>query len=259
MRACSCSFLTMAASVRQNLKLGICEFRCVASPASARAFVPAVAIKQLAAMEKNIQQNFKHILNIYTAGLQPSTSRQAPTVSGPQASTSVQAPMVSGLQTSTSLQAPMMSGLQASTSLQAPTVSGLQGPTSLQAPTVSGVQGSISVQAPTVSGLQGLLHCRVLRCRDQFNRNLEGIQFPSVQSTTYGIQLLRCRALKHLLPCRLLWCRGLQTSTSLQAPVVSGLQASTSLQAPTVSGLQGPTSLQATQHAKHNVWHPATQ
>ena len=41
MRACSCSFLTMAASVRHNLKLGISEFRCVASPAPARAFVPA--------------------------------------------------------------------------------------------------------------------------------------------------------------------------------------------------------------------------
>ena len=31
----------MAASVRHNLKLGISEFRCVASPAPARAFVPA--------------------------------------------------------------------------------------------------------------------------------------------------------------------------------------------------------------------------
>ena len=41
MRPCSCSFLTMAASVRHNLKLGISEFRCVASPAPARAFVPA--------------------------------------------------------------------------------------------------------------------------------------------------------------------------------------------------------------------------
>ena len=41
MRACSCSFVTMAASVRGNLKLGISEFRCVASPAPARAFVPA--------------------------------------------------------------------------------------------------------------------------------------------------------------------------------------------------------------------------
>ena len=31
----------MAASVRHNLKLGISAFRCVASPAPARAFVPA--------------------------------------------------------------------------------------------------------------------------------------------------------------------------------------------------------------------------
>ena len=31
----------MAASVRHNLKLGISEFRCVASLAPARAFVPA--------------------------------------------------------------------------------------------------------------------------------------------------------------------------------------------------------------------------
>ena len=37
-----CSFLAMAAPVRHNnLKLGISEFRCVASPAPARAFVPA--------------------------------------------------------------------------------------------------------------------------------------------------------------------------------------------------------------------------
>ena len=41
MRACSFSFVTMAASVRGNLKLGISEFRCVANPAPARAFVPA--------------------------------------------------------------------------------------------------------------------------------------------------------------------------------------------------------------------------
>ena len=41
MRACSCSFVTMAASVRSKLKLGISECRCVASPAPARAFVPA--------------------------------------------------------------------------------------------------------------------------------------------------------------------------------------------------------------------------
>ena len=41
MQACSCSFVTMAASVRHNLKLGISEFCCVASPAPARAFVPA--------------------------------------------------------------------------------------------------------------------------------------------------------------------------------------------------------------------------
>ena len=42
MRPCSCSFLAMAAPVRHNnLKLGISEFRCVASPAPARAFVPA--------------------------------------------------------------------------------------------------------------------------------------------------------------------------------------------------------------------------
>ena len=41
MRACSCSFVIMAASVRHNLKFGISEFRCVASPAPARAFVPA--------------------------------------------------------------------------------------------------------------------------------------------------------------------------------------------------------------------------
>ena len=31
MQACSCSFVTMAASVRHNLKLGISEFRCVAA------------------------------------------------------------------------------------------------------------------------------------------------------------------------------------------------------------------------------------
>ena len=41
MRACSCSFVTMAASVRSKLKLGISECCCVASPAPARAFVPA--------------------------------------------------------------------------------------------------------------------------------------------------------------------------------------------------------------------------
>ena len=41
MRACSCSFVTMAASVSSKLKLGISECRCVASPAPARAFVPA--------------------------------------------------------------------------------------------------------------------------------------------------------------------------------------------------------------------------
>ena len=41
MRACSCSFVTMAASVRRKLKFGISECRCVASPAPARAFVPA--------------------------------------------------------------------------------------------------------------------------------------------------------------------------------------------------------------------------
>ena len=41
MRACSCSFVTMAASVRSKLKLGISECRWVASPAPARAFVPA--------------------------------------------------------------------------------------------------------------------------------------------------------------------------------------------------------------------------
>ena len=36
-------FVTMAASVRSKLKLGISECRCVASPAPARAFVPARA------------------------------------------------------------------------------------------------------------------------------------------------------------------------------------------------------------------------
>ena len=78
MRPCSCSFLTMAASVRHNLKLGISEFRCVASPVPARAFVPARGSQVFAVAKEPTADDEHKIIPLLPAEAPPSSPARLP-------------------------------------------------------------------------------------------------------------------------------------------------------------------------------------